>query len=137
MKIFRGILATVVLFVAHNACARFENMPKDTSGYRGLYSTYKPAVMPEEQTFKPAVMPQTYVEEGSPVLSVEDIKNGALGPNYAMKVNEMLGSADSKFKRELTNKLEGAIRLRYKNDQDKVANLKDIIDTEYTKFSSR
>jgi hypothetical protein len=140
---FKGFLVAIVLFIANNACARFENMPKDTSGYRGFYSTgpastYKPAVMPEDVTYTPAVMPQNYVEEGSvPVTSIDLIKNGVLGQAYAMKVNEMLGSADGKFKRELTNKLDVAIRSRYRSEQDRVANLKDIIDREYTKFSSR
>lgn len=152
MKNYKGILSVIVLCAVTNAFARWENMPEDTTPFRGYYSpapssssTYKPAVMPSN--YNPAllpgqagitVMPEEKVEPYSePVTSIELIEKGVLGDDYASKVKEVLYSGNAKLANKLRSVLQGAIRARYRNDEDRINNLKELIDKEYSSFLRR
>jgi hypothetical protein len=132
MKNYKGIVSILVLFVVNNACARYENMPKDTTGHRLFYSKGP------QSTYTPAVMPPDYVEPYSqPVSSFELILKGILGEPYTSKVNEIYYSGDSKHAGALKNKLGVAVSSRVQNEEARIKNVKEIIDQSYTSFTNR
>jgi hypothetical protein len=140
MKNYKGIASILVLFVVNNACARYENMPKDTTGHRMFYSTgpkstYTPAVMPPdyvepgtESTYTPAVMPPDYVDPNIGVYSFDAILRGGLGEPYTSKVKAIYHSGDSKRANALKKELSVAVSARYQNEAARISAVKEIID---------
>jgi len=123
MKNYKGIASILVLFVVNNACARYENMPKDTTGHRMFYSTGP------KSTYTPAVMPPDYVDPLSQTVSSFDlILKGVLGEPYTSKVNAIYYSGDSKRANALKKELSVAVSSRYQNEAARVSAVKEIID---------